>query len=58
MYFTYIVMSSIGSVLGNAIFSIVALTLDILPVIVFPINLSKYTEISIPKLVAFNLTEL
>ena len=58
MYFTYIVMSSIGSVFGNAIFSMVALTLDILPVIVFPINLSKYTEISIPKLVAFNLTEL
>ena len=52
------VISSIGSVVGNAIFSIVALMFDIFPVIVFPINFSKYTEISIPKLVAFNLTAL
>ena len=52
------VISSTGSVVGNAIFSTVALIFDIFPVIVFPIKFSKYTDISIPKLVGFNLTAL
>ena len=39
IYFTYMVISSIGSVVGKATFSTVALIFDIFPVIVFPMKL-------------------